>query len=75
MRENHGRRRGSPDFLRAALTEGIRCDGTTKLHRKSGFDLHQLRNSYNSATGVGSAQLAWSLASGAALMPYSFSLR
>ncbi len=44
-----------PDFLRAALTEGNRCaafftesrmqfDGTTKLHRKSGFGLNQLRN-------------------------------
>ena len=44
-----------PGFLRAALTEGndvlasftesrMQFDGTTKLHRKSGFGLHQLRN-------------------------------
>ena len=46
-----------PDFLRSTLAEGIMCgflhespmqfDGTTKLHRKSGFGLHQLRNRSN----------------------------
>jgi hypothetical protein len=47
----------SPDFLYAALTEGndvrafftesrMQFDGTSKLHRKSGFGLHQLRNRY-----------------------------
>jgi hypothetical protein len=58
--ENHERRRGFPDFLRAALTESndvrlsstesrMQFDGTTKLHRKSGFGLHQLRNRYRAA--------------------------
>jgi hypothetical protein len=53
--ENHIGGRGSPGFPAHGSHRGQSCaafftesrvqfDGTTRLHRKSGFDLHQLRN-------------------------------
>jgi S-disulfanyl-L-cysteine oxidoreductase SoxD len=55
LRENHVRRHGSPGFPARGTHRGQSCaafftesrmqfDSTTKLHRKSGFGLHQLRN-------------------------------
>jgi hypothetical protein len=60
--ENHERRRGSPGFPARGTHRGQSCaafftesrmqfDGTTKLHRKSGFGLHQLRNRSNRRAG------------------------
>jgi hypothetical protein len=57
LAENHERRRGSPGFPARGAHRGQSCaalftesrmqfDGTTKLHRKSGFGQHQLRNRY-----------------------------
>jgi hypothetical protein len=57
LAENHERRSGSPGFPARGANRGQSCaafftesrmqfDGTTKLHRKSGFGLHQLRNRY-----------------------------
>ncbi len=56
--ENHERRRRSPDFLQRGTSSEKRCaaffaesrmqfGGLAKIHRKSGFGLHQLRNRYN----------------------------
>ena len=56
--ENHERRRGSPGFPARGTHRGQSCaafftesrmqfDGTTNLHRKSGFGLHQLRNRFS----------------------------
>jgi hypothetical protein len=55
LRENHEKVLGSPGFPARGTHRGQSCaafftesrmrfDGTTKLHRKSGFGLHQLRN-------------------------------
>ncbi len=61
MRENHEKVLGSPGFPARGTDRGQSCaafftesrmqfDGTTRLHRKSGFGLHQLRNRSSPST-------------------------